>query len=33
VQPYANLGKPSQEALVIRLREAMAEWKRRHPKT
>ena len=30
---YANLGKPSQEALVIQLREARTESKRRHPKT
>jgi hypothetical protein len=31
--PYANLGKPPLEAFVIQLREARAEWRRRHPKT
>ena len=30
--PYANLGKPPLEAFVIQLREARAEWRRRHPK-
>jgi hypothetical protein len=29
--PYANLGKPPLEAFVIQLREARAEWRRRHP--
>jgi hypothetical protein len=31
--PYANLGKPPLEAFAIQLREARAEWRRRHPKT
>ena len=31
--PYANLGKPPLEAFIIQLREARAEWRRRHPKT
>ena len=30
--PYANMGKPPLEAFVIQLREARAEWRRRHPK-
>jgi hypothetical protein len=30
--PEANLGKPPQESSVIHLREARAEWERRHPK-
>ena len=30
--PYANLGKARLEAFVIQLREARAEWRRRHPK-
>jgi len=30
--PYANLGKPPLDAFVIQLREARAEWRRRHPK-
>jgi hypothetical protein len=29
---YANLGKPPLDAYVIQLREARAEWKKRHPK-
>jgi len=29
--PEANFGKPS-EVYVIQLREARAEWRRRHPK-
>jgi hypothetical protein len=31
--PKANLGQPPREAFVIQLREARAEWRRRHPKT
>ena len=31
--PYANLGKSPLEPFVIQLREARAEWRRRHPKT
>ena len=31
--PYANLGKPPLEPFVVQLREARAEWRRRHPKT
>ena len=31
--PSANLGKPPLGAFVIQLREARAEWRRRHPKT
>jgi hypothetical protein len=31
-RPEANLGKPPQESSVIHLREARAEWERRHPK-
>ena len=31
--PEANLGKPPREIFVIHLREAYAEWERRHPKT
>jgi hypothetical protein len=30
--PEANLGKPPQESSVIHLREARAEWERRHAK-
>jgi hypothetical protein len=30
--PCANMGKPPLEALVIPLREAREEWRRRHPK-
>lgn len=30
--PEANLGKPPRETFVIQLREARAEWRRRHPK-
>ena len=30
--PYENMGKPPLEAFVIQLREARAEWRRRHPK-
>jgi hypothetical protein len=30
--PEANLGKPPQESSVVHLREARAEWKRRHAK-
>lgn len=29
----ANLGKPPLEVYVMHLREARAEWRRRHPKT
>jgi hypothetical protein len=28
---YANMGKPPQDAIVIQLREARAEWRRRFP--
>ena len=28
--PYANRGKPPQEAFVIQLRGAREEWRRRH---
>ena len=31
--PYANLRKPPLEAFVVQLREARAEWRRRHPKS
>jgi hypothetical protein len=31
-RPVANLGNPPKEAFVIQLREARAEWRRRHPK-
>jgi hypothetical protein len=31
--PCANLGTPPLEAFVTQLREARAEWRRRHPKT
>jgi hypothetical protein len=31
--PKANLGQPPREAFVIQLKEARAEWRRRHPKT
>jgi hypothetical protein len=30
--PEANLGKPPQESSIIHLREARAEWERRHPR-
>ena len=30
--PKANFGKPPREAFVIQLKEARAEWRRRHPK-
>jgi hypothetical protein len=30
--PTANRGKPPDEAFVIQLKEARAEWRRRHPK-
>ena len=29
---YTNMGKAPLEAFVIQLREARAEWRRRHPK-
>jgi hypothetical protein len=31
--PAVNFGKPPREAFLIQLREARAEWRRRHPKT
>ena len=30
--PDANLGKPPREVFVVQLKEARAEWRRRHPK-
>jgi len=30
--PEANFGKPPREVFVIQLKEARAEWRRRHPK-
>lgn len=30
--PEANLGKPPLDTFVTQLREARAEWRRRHPK-
>jgi hypothetical protein len=31
-RPEANLGVPPREVFVVHLREARAEWRRRHPK-
>ena len=31
--PKANFRKPPREVFVIQLKEARAEWRRRHPKT
>ena len=30
--PEANFGKPPREVWVMQLKEARAEWRRRHPK-
>jgi hypothetical protein len=30
--PQANFGKPPREVFVIQLKEARAEWRRRHPR-
>jgi hypothetical protein len=30
--PESNLGAPPREVFVVQLREARAEWRRRHPK-
>jgi hypothetical protein len=31
-EPESNFGGPASEVYVIQLREARAEWRRRHPK-